>query len=472
MAVFDLNNSEQFLSIIGQARDFLWGGPLLVALLGVGLYQTWQIRGIQFRYFAKAIKLTVIPKPDLSDSRSSGDISAFQALMTALAGAIGTGNITGIATAVAVGGFGSLFWMWVMAGFGMATAYSETILAIKYRKKNVDGNMSGGPMYSLLHGLNFKKLAWVYAFFACIAALGIGCMVQSNSVVDAVTSAYGGDKILFGIILAVATGSVVIGGVKTIGRVAGILVPFMAAIYLLAGVFILFWHYDRLSDALQLIFSSAFNGQAAVGGFLGSTIMLAMQNGAQYGIFANEAGLGTLSIAAASAKTSHPVEQGLRSIGGVFFSTMVVCTVTGLVLAVTQVLGIQSSNGVLVKGSPLAVAAFTSVYSGLSYVVVGGLVLFAFTTMLAWAYYGEKCIEYLFDLKIAYAYRWVFTIFVLIGAVLELDMVWAIANLSSALMALPNLITIVLLSKVVKEETNNYFNVSSNTWYKNIPVLI
>ena len=457
--------------LITTSCDFLWGGPLLLLFFVVAIYQSWITKGIQFCHLGTAFKL-VLGSTSTSGNASSqqqshnaepastrGDISAFEALMTALAGAIGTGNITGIATAVATGGLGSLFWMWFMASLGMATAYSETVLSIKYRKENKCGSMSGGPMYYILKGLQMPKVAAFYAFFASIAALGIGCLVQSNSVVDAVADLYGWEqyRLILGVILAIFTGAVIVSGVKSIGRVAGILVPGMAIIYIFSGLFILGWNYDYVPDALRLIISSAFTGQAAVGGFAGSTILLAMQNGVQYGVFANEAGLGSLAIASASAKTNHAVEQGLRSVCGVFFATMVVCTLTGLVLAVTQVVGLENVNGVLIKGSPLAMAAFGSVFSGFRYVVVGGLVLFAFTTMLAWAYYGEKAFEYLLGIKAAIGYRWLFTLCVVLGAVLKIDFVWAISNFANVFMAIPNLLAIVALSGDVKQITTEYF---------------
>lgn len=436
-------DSNNLFTLINNIQSFLWGGPVLVILLGVGVLLSYKTKFIQVTGFFTALKLVF----NVSKGKGHGDISPFQSLMTALAGAIGTGNIAGIATAVATGGFGSLFWMWVVAFFGMATAYYESKMAIKFRQSNAAGEMSGGPMYSLLYGVGNKPLAITYAILAGISALGIGCLVQTNSVVDAAVVIWDVDRLHIGIVLALITGSAIIGGVKSIGRVAGIMVPIMAFAYLISGLLIVMWNYERLFDALMLIFSSAFTGQAAVGGFLGSTMMLAMQSGAQYGIFANEAGLGTMAIAAASAKTDNGHEQGLRSMAGVFFATMVVCTVTGLVIATTGVLG-TTADGQVLKGSPLAMYAFSSFSKHMTFVVIFGLLTFAFTTMLAWAYYGEKCFEFLLGRKAGYAYRWVFTGVVIMGSVIKLEFAWALANVASALMSLPNLISLYFLSNL------------------------
>lgn len=436
-----------------ELRDLFWGGPLVILLVLVGLYQTIRLKGIQFRYLGHALKMVIQKK---KHAEATGDISSFQSLMTALAGAIGTGNIAGIATAVAIGGFGSLLWMWIIAFLGMATAYSEALLAVKYRVTNREGAMAGGPMYTLEHGLKTPKLAMLYALFGAVAAFGIGNMVQANSVAHAVSVVLPGYELGTGFILMILIGAVVLGGIACIGRVAGVLVPLMAAMYLAAGLFILGVHYDRLWDALQLIVNSAFTGQAAIGGFLGSSLMLAVQHGVSKGVFSNEAGLGSLSIAAATAKVEYPAEQGMFAISGVFISTMMVCTITGLVLAVTGVLGTLGGNGLPLTGSSMAMAAFASVMPGLQYVVLVGLILFAFTTILAWGYYGEKCAEYLLGLKAARVYRWIYTFVVLIGAVMKLDLVWALADLANGFMAIPNLIAIVGLSGIVAKETKMY----------------
>lgn len=451
---------ENISSYIDLIKNFLWSGPLLVILLIVGVYLTIVIKGLQFNYLFDCLNLTFFNhlkrKKKSSDRQEKGDVTAFQAMMTALAGAIGTGNIAGISTAIAVGGFGSLFWMWLMAAFGMATAYSETVLSVKHRQQNASGDMSGGPMYYLRYRLKAPKSAAIYAIFVITTAIGLGCLVQSHSVVDAVTGYYPISKLAVGVCLAIVTGLVIIGGVQSIGKVAGILVPFMALGYVITGIIILIYYYHNIIPGLILIVKSAFVGQAPIGGFLGSTIWLAMQNGAQYGVFANEAGLGSLAIASASAKTNSPVEQGMRSIAGVFIATMIICTITGLVLVVTEVVGTSDHDG-LIKGSRLVMLAFGAVNAKFNIVVIFSLAMFAFTTIVAWAYYGEKSIEYLFGIKFIIYYRWIFTLCVLLGAMLELDLVWSIANLSTALMAFPNLIALILLHKEVKSATKLYF---------------
>ncbi len=441
-------------------RDSLWSGPMLILLVGVGLYQTIRLRGIQFTQLFNSLKLIFTKR---RQAHMEGDISSFQSLMTSLAGAIGTGNIAGIATAVAVGGFGSLFWMWIIAFLGMATAYSETLLAVKYRVTNQDGAMAGGPMYTLARGLKLPKMAALYAIFGAVAALGIGNLVQANSVAHAITTAFPSvNSLSVGIILSLVLAAVFLGGISSIGRVAEWLVPFKASMYLSVGIYILVVNYNHLGDAFLLIVNSAFTGQAATGAFLGSSMILAIQYGVSKGIFSNEAGLGSLAIAASSAKTDQPVEQGMFAISGVFISTMLVCTVTGLVLAVTGVLGATGPDGQLLTGSSLVMAAFGSVMPGLQYVVVVGLILFAFTTILAWGYYGEKCAEYLFGLKVARLYRWIYTLMVVLGAILKLELVWALADLANGFMAIPNLIAILGLSKVVYDETQSYFNAKDN----------
>jgi AGCS family alanine or glycine:cation symporter len=450
---------NSFISVdsIMQFRDLLWSGPLLILFVFVGLYQTFKLRGLQFRCLKQAFGL-IVKQDKVQKEPIVGDISSFQTLMTSLAGAIGTGNIAGIATAISVGGFGALFWMWVVAFLGMATTYSETLLSVKYRVTNKNGAMAGGPMYTLARGLKAPKLAACYAFFGAIAAFGIGNLVQANSVAHALTTAFPISNVSVGLIMMVVTGAILLGGITRIGRFAEWLVPFKALLYLSVGIGILIVHYDSIGKALWLIVSSAFSGQAAVGGFMGSSFILAVQYGVTKGVFSNEAGLGSLAIAAASAKTEEPVEQGLLAISGVFISTMLVCTVTGLVLAVTGVLGTVDSTGHLLTGSSLVMAAFGSVAPGLQYVVVVGLILFALTTVLAWGYYGEKCVEYLFGLKIAYAYRWVYTVMIFIGALLKLELVWAFADLANGFMAIPNLIAIIGLSRIVQFETRRYFN--------------
>lgn len=445
-----------FSNLIFTLRDLLWSGPFIIILLGAGIYLSFYLKGIQFRHFGTGFK-----KYFSANKSGEGDISSFQALMTALAGAIGTGNIAGIAAAVVIGGFGSLFWMWLVAFIGMATAYSETLLGLKYRQTNEYGEASGGPMYTLKNALNAKTAATLFAVFGVISSFGY-CLVQSNSVVDAIENVYCCSRLPFGIGLAAVTGLVIIAGIKSIGRVAGILVPFMALAYLSVGIFILAFNFSEIIPAFKLIITSAFKGQAAIGGFVGSSLVLALQNGAQFGIFANEAGLGSFAMAGASSKNEYPAEQGMLAISGVFIATMVVCTITGLVLAVTNVLGTTDAAGKIISGSPLAISAFSSVNANFKYVVLIGLILFAFTTLLAWAYYGEKCIEFLVGAKKAHLYRWFYLLVIVAGSVLELELVWALAHLANGLMTLPNLYGLVRLAPVVRKETETYLTTQNN----------
>jgi AGCS family alanine or glycine:cation symporter len=432
-------------------RDLLWGKIVIFLLFSAGLYLSVNLKFIQFKYLILGIRYLFCGKRGLPEGKIKGDISSFQSLMTALAGAIGTGNIAGIATAVAIGGFGSLFWMWVMAALGMCVAYAETLLGVKYRQKNKSGEFSGGPMYALLYGMKAPGLAVMYSILCALMAFGYA-LVQSNSVADAIVDVYPINRLYIGIVLAFITGLVTIGGVKSIGRVAGILVPVMAIIYLMAGLTVILVFHANLLPALKLIFTSAFTGQAAVGSFLGSTVFIAIQSGVQYGVFANEAGLGSLAIAGASAKTEFPAEQGVFSITGVFIATMLVCTITGLSLAVTDV---QAGfyNEAQIVGSPMVMAAFAKVHDYFRYVVICSLILFAFTTIFAWSYYGEKSIEFLTGLKLILPYRLLLLLIVALGAVMKLHIVWALALIVNGLMVIPNLISVVGLLSEVKLET-------------------
>jgi AGCS family alanine or glycine:cation symporter len=445
---------DLFVTLFNSFRSIVWGPPLLILLLGTGIYLTFLLRGIQFRELRRAFSLMFKG----GSSKSEGDISSFQALMTGLAGAIGTGNIAGIATAVTVGGFGALFWMWVITLLGMATSYAEALLAVKYRKVSDTGEISGGGMQTMERGLGAKWLAISFALFGSIAAFGIGSTVQSNSVGDALRSFYGIDPFWTGLVMMLITGFVVLGGIQSIGRVSGILVPFMALFYVVAGIIILIIKAAYIPEALSMIITSAFTGQAATGGFLGSTMLMAMQMGISRGVFSNESGLGSATFASSAAKTNQPVEQALLTMTGTFLSTMVVCTITGLVLAVTDVQGLLGPDGRALNGAPMAIVAFNSVLTGGKEIVLIGLALFAYSTVLAWAYYGEKCIEYLVGSRWIFPYRVIYTLLVLPGAILPLELIWAFADAANGLMALPNLVSILFLSQVVVAETNKYFS--------------
>lgn len=436
--------------------SWVWGAPLLIAIVGIGLYLTFALRGLQFCYLKYALELVAGKH---QGKGGKGDISHFQSLMTALAATIGIGNIAGVATALAVGGMGALFWMWVTALIGMATKYAEAILAVKYRTVDKRGEMCGGPMYFIEYGLKWRWLASAFAFFGTIASFGGGNMLQANSVADVMKSLFEVDPWISGIVIAALTGLTLMGGIQRIGHVAGWLVPFMAIFYIGGGSLILMIKYDRIPHAIWDIFSHAFTGQAAFGGFLGSTVLMAIQVGVSRGLMTSEAGLGTASIAAAAAKTDLPGRQALVSMTGCFLATLVMCSVTGLVLGVTDIFGTVNSQGKLVNGATMTLLAFNSVFSWGGYIVTVGLVLFAFTTLLGWAYYGEKCLEYLLGERSVIPYRFLFTLAVLPGAVLELDIVWKISDITNGLMAFPNLIGLAALSPVVLAETQSFLAV-------------
>lgn len=440
---------EKMDLFLSEARDWVWGAPLLFLLLGTGVYLTFLLRGMQFSYLGYALRQVV------ADQRqdSKGDISHFEALMTSLAGAIGTGTIVGVSTAIMVGGLGALFWMWVTALLGMATKYAESLLAVKYRETDSLGQMSGGPMQYIEKGLGWKWLAVIFACLGIVAALSTGNLVQTNSIAEAMNHVWNIDPWLTGVILAIVTAFVILGGVKSIGRVAGILVPVMAFFYIGASVFILISHLDKIPQTFYLIIHHAWNGQAATGGFLGASIMTAIQMGVARSVFSNEAGLGISSVAAAAAKTDSPGRQAMITMTGALISTVIVCTMTGLVLAVTGVIGQSSESGEVLNGASLAIAAFSSHIKGGEYIVTIGLILFAYTTVLAWSYYGEKCCEYLFGERSIKAYRVLFALAVIPGAALKMEIAWYLADISNGLMVIPNLIALVALSSVIKQET-------------------
>lgn len=438
-----------FVVILDRINSMVWGPPLLILMVVVGVYLTIKIKALQVRKLWYAQKLALFRH----DDGAAGDISHFQALMTALAGTIGIGSITGVATAITVGGLGSLFWMWVAAFLGMATKYAEAILAIKYRIVDENGEMSGGPMYYLERGLKNKPLAILFAGLAAITALGTGNMIQANSVALAIKEIVPISPLWVGFVLILAIGFPLIKGIKSIGKVAGVIVPGMAVFYFISCLIILCINIEKIPGAFAIIFSSAFTGQAATGGFLGSTMMLAIQMGVSRGVFSSEAGLGTSPIAAAAAKTDSPGRQALVSMSTVFITTGIVCTLTGLVIATTNVLGLMNPDGTLLDGSALALRAFNEVIPGGSYIITLSLIFFAYSTILGWAYYGEKCTEYLFGFRSVVYYRILYTLVILPGSMLDLKVIWGIANILNGLMAFPNLIGIFLLTPVVAAET-------------------
>jgi len=440
---------EAFEALVGKVGAFAWGPPMLILLVGTGFWLTIALRGIQFRKLWHSLYLALVKRKD--DGDEPGDITHFQALMTALSATVGTGNIAGVATAIAVGGPGALFWMWITGLVGMATKYAEAVLAVKYRETDESGTMSGGPMYYISKGLGWKWLGTLFAIFASIAAFGIGNMVQSNSVADAMEAVFNVPFYVTGLVLMVFTALVILGGIKNIGRVTGVLVPVMIVFYMAGALVILVMNITAIPAVLALIVKQAFTPTAASGGFLGAGVMLAIRMGVARGVFSNESGLGSAPIAAAAAQTKHPVTQALVSMTQTFIDTIVVCTMTGLVLILT---GAWDSGK---TGAELTTFAFQTGFSGGGYVVTIGLVLFAYSTILGWSYYGEKSIEYLFGEKAVKPYRIVFVLFVGVGAVAKLDLVWALSDTFNGLMAIPNLIGLLLLTPIVVKETRDYF---------------
>lgn len=433
-------------------NDWVWGPPLLILMVFVGLYVSFRLKFVQIRQLWYSHKLAF----SRHDDGAEGDISHFQALMTSLAATIGIGSITGVATAIAAGGLGALFWMWMAAILGMATKYAEAILAIKYRVIDEHKEMCGGPMYYLEKGLGSKFLAVFFALMASITAIGTGNMIQSNSVAAAITTIAPINPWWIGLFLMIVTGLPLIGGIKSIGKVVSILVPAMAIFYIVGSIVIVLIKIELVPQAFYLIFKTAFTGQAAKGGFLGSTIMIAIQMGVSRGVFSSEAGLGSSPIAAAAAKTDTPGRQALVSMSSVFITTGIVCTLTGLVIATTGVLGEFGPTGELLDGSALALRAFDKVIPGGGLIVTIALIPFAYSTILGWAYYGEKAVEYLFGIKATIYYRIIYTIVVLFGAVLNLKVVWGVANIMNGIMAFPNLIGVFLLTGVVAAETRMF----------------
>ena len=433
-------------------NGIVWGVPMIVLILGTGLYL--QIRLGFMPIFRIPYGFRMIWKSRTPGAKAEGEISPFAALMTALSATVGTGNIAGVATAIAVGGPGALFWMWMTAFVGMATKYGEVVLAVKYREVDDKGEHAGGPMYAIKNGLgkHWRWLGTAFAIFGGLAGFGIGNMVQANGIASAVHNAFGVDTWVTGVVLVILTGAVVLGGIKRIGAVAEWLVPFMCVGYILCVGVILFVFADRIPDAFATIFTQAFNPTAATGGFLGSTVMMAIQKGVARGIFSNEAGLGTAGIAQAAGATSNPVFSGLIGMMGTFIDTIIVCTMTGLAIMVT---GVWTSGA---SGAVLSSQAFEAAMPGVGkYLLAASLAVFAFTTILGWAYYGEKCWEYLVGTVSEKPFRILWTIAVFFGATLSLDFAWLVADTLNALMAIPNLISLLLLSPVIVSLSREYF---------------
>jgi len=442
--------SQNLAKILSEISGYVWGLPLIVLLIGTGIYLTIILRGIQFRALIPSLYLALIKRKE--NEEAEGDISHFQALMTALAATVGVGNIAGVATAIAVGGPGALFWMWITGLFGMATKYSEAVLAVKYREVDKFGTMSGGPMYYISKGLGIKWLGTLFAVFASIAAFGIGNMVQSNSVADAINSTFGVPTWISGLVMCIATGLVILGGIKSIAKASTVIVPFMIVFYMIGSFISIFIHLENVPEAFRLIFVHAFTPTAAGGGFMGAAVQQTIRMGVARGIFSNESGLGSSPIAAAAARTKNPVSQALVSMTQTFIDTIVVCTFTGVVIIAS---GVWDSGQTGASLSTLAFEQGIPKQIGNDIVAIS-LSAFAYSTILGWCYYGEKAIEYLFKEGAVKPYRVLFTIMVLVGAVVDLDLVWTFADIMNGLMAFPNLIGLLGLSRVVVEETNKY----------------
>ncbi|MBY4677698.1 alanine/glycine:cation symporter family protein [Marinobacterium arenosum] len=445
---------EAISSFIGSVNSIVWGVPMLVLILGVGLFMSLGLKLMPILKLGTGFSLLWKGRSAKSGEEGDGEIPPYQALMTALSATVGTGNIAGVATAVFLGGPGALFWMWLTALVGMATKYSEAVLAVKYREVDENGNHVGGPMYYIKNGMG-KNWAWLgtaFAIFGAIAGFGIGNTVQSNSIAQVVESNFGISTAVTGIVAAVLVGAVLIGGIKRIGSVAGALVPFMAIAYIIAGLVALSINAAEIPHAISLIFTSAFTGHAAEGGFAGAAVWAAIRFGVARGIFSNEAGLGSAPIAHAAAQTKKPVRQGLVAMLGTFIDTILVCSITGLVIITS---GIWTSGE---SGAALTSAAFADALPGVgNYLVAISLAIFAFTTIIGWSFYGEKCVEFLFGVKAIVPYRVLWILAIPLGATLSLDFVWLVADTLNAMMAIPNLIAILVLSPVVFKLTREYF---------------
>lgn len=426
---------------------FLWGWPMIVLLLGTHIFLTIRLRFPQRKIF-KAIALSV-----KRDKQATGDVSQFGALATALAATIGTGNIIGVATAIALGGPGAVFWCWLTGVFGISTKYAEGLLAVKYRVKTKRGQMIGGPMYALEKGLGWKWLAVFFAIFATLASFGIGSTVQANAISTLVENQYNVSPYITGLVVTALGAAVIVGGVKSIAKVCGMLVPFMAIFYVLGCIYILFVNHAYLLPALQVIFDSAFTTKAAGGGFAGSTLIMAARYGIARGLFSNESGLGSAPIVAAAAQTRNPVRQALVSSTATFWDTVVICALTGLVITSSIIAypDIDYHNG-----AALTKVAFSKIpYIGAP-LLTFGLSTFAFSTTLGWSYYGERCVEYLKGKRWMLFYRMIYIVSIFVGSVVNLALVWNLADCMNALMAIPNLLSLICLSGIIVHETRKY----------------
>ena len=454
-----LASTSGIKNILDKIDTIVWGPPLLILLMGTGIYLTFRLKLLQIFKLPLALKYVFGKDEEANNEEAEGDVSSFQALCTALSATIGTGNIVGVATAISAGGPGALFWMWLAAFFGMATKYAEGLLAIKYREVDANGQMSGGPMYYIQNGLGIKWLAKLFAFFGiCVALFGIGTFGQVNSIAAAAKS-YNVPLIITAVVVTILVAAITIGGIKRISKVSELVVPFMAAAYILGALAVLLCNFTAIPGAIKLVITSAFNPESVLGGTVGVTIIMAMRSGVARGIFSNESGLGSAPIAAAAAKTKSAARQGLITMTGTFFDTIIVCTMTGIVIILTGTWS-QGMSGV-VAGADLTTVAFEA---GLPIAMVGkfivniGLLFFAFTTIIGWNYYGERCTEYLLGVKAILPYRIIYIVFVAIGPFLPLDLIFIVADIVNGCMVFPNLVGLIGLRKVIIEETELFFN--------------
>ena len=442
---------EGLIPALDAIDSFMWGPPLITLLVGTGIFLTLRLKLLQVVRLPKALGLIFKAK-----NHGEGDVSSFKALCVALAATVGTGNIVGVATAVKVGGPGAIFWMWMAAFFGMATKYAEGLLAVKYRTTDEKGEIAGGPMFYIRNGMGekYKPLATFFAIATVLVAwLGIGTFPQVNAIVDSVELSFGVPKLATDVVLTVLIGAITIGGLQSIAKVAGKVIPFMAVMYIIISLGLIIMNIEAVPAAVGLILESAFTGSAAAGGFAGSTIMMAMQNGIARGVFSNESGLGSAPIAAAAAKTKEPAEQGLISMTGTFIDTIIICSMTGLALVLT---GVWQGD---TAGAAMTSAAFASAYGTAgTWLLTIALALFAFTTILGWNYYGERAVIYLMGTKGVLPYRLIFIALIASGAFLKLEAIWILADIVNGLMAIPNLIALIALSGVVVAETEAYLS--------------
>lgn len=452
---------EKLSKILETVDGVVWGPVMLILLVGTGIFLTIKLRFLPWRYLPKALKMAFSPESRKTD-KGEGDISPFSALMTALAGTIGTGNIVGVATAMVTGGPGALVWMWIAAAFGISTKYAECALAIKYRETNEKGEMCGGPMYTIKNAFKNKKialfLAGAFAIFTVLASFGIGNMSQANSISSSLTQTFSIPNWITGIVLAILTGIIIFGGIKSISKVSSVLVPVMAIFYIVSGLIVICVNYKNIPAGLGTIWSMAFGGKAIAGGIAGTitvSVMDSIRYGVSRGVFSNEAGLGSAAITASSVTTDSHVNQGYINMCGTFIDTIIVCSITGLAIASSGVLGLTDATGKLLDGSDLTIAAFQSVLGKPGAIVVSiGILLFAWSTILGWEYQGEKALEYLFKNRtVCYIYRVVFAVIVFLGSVVALDIAWSFSDIANGLMAIPNLISLIALSGVLARDT-------------------